>query len=138
MKDDKFKMVFSDRESMYEIVTGWQVAHGWTKMPIDVFPPIGAFGVWEDRLACAVFAYECQGTSIAWMDWMVTNPEIGIRAASAMKRLCQAFSDYLIGKGATNVVTCCRQESLGRVLHKSGFDKTDENVTHYVKTGGKK
>ena len=126
-------MVFCDTTSVYDMVGDWHVAHGWPRVPIDMLPPIAAIGFVGSTATCAVWAYEIS-TQIAWMDYMVTNPDAGMKSAVALKQLCTEFSEYLEDKGVKYIRSCCQQPSLGRLLEKSGFTKTDENMIHFLKT----
>ena len=127
-----FRMVFCDTATVYDMVGDWHEGHGWPRLPIDMLPPIAAVAFIEDRAVAAVWAYDA-GQGIAWMDYMVTNPQAGMKAAVALKQLCQEFSDYLTEKGVKYIHSCCRQPSLGRVLEKAGFTKTDTEVIHFIK-----
>ena len=130
-----FNMVISDTASMYEIIGDWHEGHGWPRLPLDLLPTTVAVGFMDDKACSAVWAYNC-GEGIAWMDYMVTNPDAGLRGAASLIKLCKEYSDKLVSSGCKYVHSCCRQPSLGRVLEKGGFTKTDEDVVHFIKIDG--
>lgn len=125
-------MVFTDTASVIDLLGDWWEGHGWPRLPLDVLPQICALGVCGDRAVAAAFAYEPTPT-VAWIDYMVTNPSSGLKGAISLKNLIIQFSDNLQSRGYKYIHSCCRQESLARLMEKSGYKRTDEGVTHFLK-----
>ena len=125
-------MMITSTPAAYQMVGDWHEGHGWPRIPTDLLPPLCALGFIDDRAVCAVWAYDCT-PGIAWMDYMVTNPDSGMKGAIALKELCGQYSDMLTEQGVKYIHSCCRQGSLGKLLEKIGFQKTDKNVTHFIK-----
>jgi hypothetical protein len=117
----------------YPIALEWWQRHGWDGVPEKVLPPLGWIAENEDRDICAIWAYLTAGKGIAWMEWLVSNPEAsplevrrGIKALVDTAKMTLHALDYNI------VLTSCIQPSLVRVLQAEGFTVTDQGVTHLI------
>lgn len=129
---DSFSMTIAETRTAYQFIGDWHEGHGWPRLPLDVLPPTVALGMIGSEACAAVWAYDAT-PGVAWMDYMVTNPKCGIKGPVALAQLCQEFADRLAAAGKKYIHSCCRQPSLGRALERAAFQKTDEQVIHYLR-----
>lgn len=114
----------------YPMLKSWWEGHGWNAVPLCILPPLGV--ICDD--AAAGFAYmDNGGTGVAMMEWMVTDPNAGLRGVKALHHVVTWLSQELKRMDYGAILTTCRQPALARFLEKRGFNKTDEGVIHLIK-----
>ena len=125
----------TDKEGAVSLLTEWWDAHGHPRVPAYALPQVSIFVSDDDDepLAFGVL-YECNSAPIAWVEWVTTNPaNTPLTSAKAIKVLV----DFLVLEASHNgyaiLLSTCRQKSLGRLLEKSGFVKTDDEVSHFIR-----
>ena len=123
-----------NRGTDYPMLCEWWKGHGWPALPIHVLPKLGAVATDEGVEVAAAFLYMDNSSPVCMLEWFVTSPTA--RPLSAMKGVTalvefmmeQALAfDYTVMMGAT------KTRSIGAVLGKAGFIKSDEGVTHFVR-----
>lgn len=115
----------------------WWEAHKWGAVPQDVLSPCAVIIEHEGKPLAAAWLYLANGVGISWMEWTVTNPSnTAKQSIIAITMLVDAIKTVAKTLNYGVVMTTCRQASLGRLLEKSGFTKTDESVSHYLMPTG--
>ena len=70
---------------------------------------------------------------VAMLEWLVTDPEAPARkSAVALARLVEFAKEEAKALGYAVILTTCRQESLAKLLTRSGFETTDRNMIHLI------
>lgn len=114
----------------YEMLASWWRGHGWPAVPVQILPPLGVI---YGNDAAGWLYMDNGGTGVAMLEWLVTNPESKpIRAAKGISKVVEFLKSEAkrIDYGA--ILTTCRQPALARLLERSGFSKTDENMIHLM------
>jgi len=117
------------------MIREWWKGHKHPDIPIELLPDIGIIYYNPDGMpiACA-FLYACNSSPIGWVEWITSNPEASpIESYKGVSNTIEFISQEAQRNGITMLMSTCRQKSLGRVLMKKGFAKTDEDVSHYLK-----
>lgn len=120
----------------YPEAVRWWGAHGWPGIPLAMLPPLGVVAYDGDGPRAAVWAYmDNGGTGVAMLEWLVTRPENTARESLAAIKAAVGFAlgelerlDYSV------VLTTCAQQSLAKVLERTGFERTDEQMIHLIHT----
>lgn len=114
----------------YPMLESWWKGHGWPPVPLQILPPLGV--IFDN--AAAGFAYMDNGsTGVAMMEWLVTDPKAGLKAAKALKHVVGFLTTELKRLDYGAILTTCKQPSLARLLEGSGFNRTDEGMFHLIK-----
>lgn len=132
--------LIEDLEKDYDVIRHFWPAHGWPELPIAALTTMGLCAVdcdvrGEETILAACWVYTATNSSLAMLEWMVTNPDVSpLKAAKAVYQLADFASLECKRRGYAVLFTTCKNKGLERVYERAGFSKTDENVTHYVKT----
>jgi len=119
----------------YAVISPWWAGHGGALVPEGVLPKCGVVVVTEEaKLSAAAWLYMDNSVGVAWMSWMVTNPELGpIKAAKtlgvllgAVEVICDEF-DYGI------LFTMTESKGVGQWLCRQGFSPNHKGMTQYFK-----
>ena len=113
------------------MLEAWWRKHGFPPVPMQLLPPLGV--IFDNKAAGWVYM-DNGGTGFAMMEWLVTDPQGGIKAVRAMEHVVTFLLSELKELGYGFVFTSCRQEMLAKFLVKRGFVKTDAGMTHLVAT----
>lgn len=121
---------FEDYETLVTWLEGW----GWKPMPREVLPSVGL--VLEDvntgRPLCMGFLYLCDGTTMAFMDFIVADPTL---SAASKVRSCNEVIAGLIAEARTRlgpngfIVTLSTNTGYLRMAGKQGFRVAENNAT---------
>lgn len=123
-----------------EIIAPWWTAHNHPIIPAMALPKVGILVVDQDDTGRAAgWLYECNSASVAWIEWIVTNPE---NSPFMSMRAVRILIDFLVleatQSGYAILLSTCRQKSLGKLLEKAGFAPSDEEVSHYIRLATEK
>ena len=119
----------------YEEVSQWWRAHGWAPVPLQALPVTGLIvpGI------AAGWLYKTD-SSLAWLEWLVTNPNAAgeARHAALNEVIEAALKEAEIG-GAAAVFTSLSDKSLLGRYQRHGFVVSDTGMTNMVRVlgGGK-
>lgn len=112
------------------MLASWWVGHGWPAVPLQVLPPLGVI-LGND--AAGWLYMDNGGTGVAMLEWLVTNPEAKpMQAAKSLVKVVEFLKSEAKRMDYGAILTTCRQPSLARLLERSGFSKTDENMIHLM------
>lgn len=126
--------LIEDIEKDLTLVESWWKGHKHPFVPAFALPDIGVFVEDEGNPLCVGWLYECNSAPVAWLEWITTNPKnSNFESAKSIRILV----DFMILEAEKNgyaiVLSTCRQAALGRIMEKSGFVKTDDGVSHYLR-----
>ena len=118
----------------YAVISPWWEAHGGKIVPEEILPQCAVVVEYNDKLAAAAWLYMDNSVGVAWMSWMVTNPEFGpIKAAKSltvllkgMEELCSEFNYGLL-------FTSSNSKGVGQWLARQGFSQNHQGMTQYFK-----
>ncbi len=121
--------------SDYAVISPWWAGHGEHAAPEGVLPKCGVVVETEDgKLAAAAWLYMDNSVGVAWMSWLVSNPEFGpIKSAKSLNVLLGAIEGVSkeLGYVFLNVITDKR--SLKRWFPRKGFTASCETATAFLK-----
>jgi len=120
---------------MFEVVRGWWKAHDHPDLPIEIMPDIGLAVVDSDgRMNAVGWLYGCNSAPVGWVEWITTDPaNTPMESYKSITLLLTFMNEEAKKNGISVLLSTCRQKALGRILEKSGFKKTDEDVSHFLK-----
>jgi len=128
----------------YPMLASWWSAHKWEAVPEAILPGLGVVAYHREKAGeteafplCAAFLYMSNSNGVCWMEWLVSNPKAqGMETIRAINAVVTFMEQEAKRLGYGVMLTACRQESLGRIYQKIGFQVTDRNVTHMIKIIG--
>lgn len=115
----------------YPMLEKWWRGHGWEPVPLRILPPLGVIC---DDSAAGFLYMDNGGTGVAMMEWLVTDPDKGLKGAKALHHVVAYLSEAARDHNYAVILTTCRQESLARFLGGRGFKVTDRGMVHLIKT----
>jgi len=87
----------------------------------------------DGTLICSAWFYSTD-TSVAWMEYLVKNPDITMDVTSqALDMVIENLTERARNQGFKILFTCTDKKSLMNRLERLSFIKGDELVTHYVR-----
>lgn len=126
--------LITELEKDYEVIKHFWPRHGWPELPIGALTTMGIVAHEGDTILAACWIYTATNASLAMMEWMVTNPDASpFQTAKAVKYLAGFAIEECKKRGYAVLFTTCKNKGLERVYETAGFDKTDEDVTHFCK-----
>ena len=119
----------------YQLLAEWWKGHGWDAVPAQVLPKLGVLGTVNDKPCAAGFVYMDNSVGVAMMEWVVTDPSANpLNVYKALKEVQEYLCRRVKELGYGVILTSCKQESLAKFYQKQEFHKTDEGLTHFIKT----
>jgi len=126
--------LITDIEADYPDFEQWWKGHHFAPIPIVALNTLGLVAEEDGKKLAAVWIYTASTGIFCMMEWLVTDPSITpMKAAKAINVLLGFAWQECERRGYQIVLTACRQQSLGRLYERNGYQKRDENVTHYIK-----
>lgn len=117
----------------YPMLLEWWAGHSWPSIPASVLPALGMIAENDGNPVAAAWCYLDNSRPVGFMEWIVTNPANSPRLSA--QALCHVISGLQAAAkqiGYQAIFTSCRQESLARLLERSGFVRTDSDVIHLL------
>jgi len=112
-------------------VSSWWVQHGWDKNMIDILPDTGFIS--GDDAACWVYF---TNSNMAWVDWLVANPDSSPRAVlKASKAVLNSCVKLAKENNYHFVLSATKCKGLVKLYNKIGFQTTDTDMSHFVYSG---
>ena len=129
---------FFDAEQDYPTVSEWWRAHGWEPVNIGALPKLGIIAEDEAKEGvCAGWLYMDNSCGVSMLEWMVTSPkQTPLRSVKGLSALIRFMQEEAERMDYRVMLTSCRQDSLGALLERHGFQKTDDAVKHFLYIGG--
>ena len=120
----------------YKEICGWWTAHGFPVIPQEALPQTGWVASLEGLDTAAGFLQlpRLGNGFIGWLEFLVANPEANQLARTiAIKEVVQHIVDVAKTEGMKVLFTSAdgKKTKFHEKLEQSGFQKRDENVTHF-------
>jgi hypothetical protein len=118
----------------YKDVAQWWAKQDWPVLPANILSSSGFIVESENQKLAAtwIFATNCP---IYIMEWTVGNPDVSWEDRSAaIKLVTDAGCDWAKQDGAVQVFTMTKSNRFIEKLEKSGFQKTEDGMTHLVRS----
>lgn len=119
------------RPGDYPTVKQWWEEWGWQPVPEHALPPVGAL---VEDIACA-WLYRTD-SSIAIIDWFVTNKQARDGRQEAKAAIIHALSDIARHQGFQSVITFVRNPHLLKSFEDAGFEGKDTGITNLGRSLG--
>jgi hypothetical protein len=106
----------------YDVIAPWFVAHGWQQAPHrTILPPTGFIIEGDDgKILAGAFLY-LTNSPLAFLEWLVTNPELEIAGFTVLKYLIARVKESAKLIGVHKIMHLCKP-SYARVFQKKlGF-----------------
>jgi len=118
----------------YPDVAKWWLIHGWPEaLPQNVLSPYGVIVEEAGKGICCGWLYLTIGTPIAWIGFVVSNPDAGnIKIYKAMKLMLAELVDMAKERDKTLVYTSFNRKGLNHALGELGFIEGGLNCTESV------
>jgi len=124
-----------NRTEDHPLLASWWKGHGWPSVPAAILPPVGVFALKDDKPIAAGWLYQAVGVGVCWLEWLVSDPKANPKDVYAgLKHVVQFLGEEAVRDDYGVMLTTCRQPSLVRLYEKLGFIKSDDGVTHLIKT----
>ena len=119
----------------YAEISLWWEGHGGTLVPEAVLPKCGSVVVGDDgQLLSAAWLYMDNSIGVAWMSWLVSNPEVGpIKSAKSLTVLLGAIEELCKEFGYGCLFTMSDRKGVGHFLNRNGFTANHSGMTQYFK-----
>lgn len=120
----------------YEEVCHWWTARSWPHVPIEALSQFGMLvhNKESGTNVCAGWLYlTC--SSIAWVEWFVTNPAAPLKERrKGIELLLQRLITEALGFKATQIFSSLKSKSLIKLYKSHGFKEADVKMTNLVYT----
>jgi hypothetical protein len=119
------------KDSDYEMVAKWWDVSGCPIVAPSQLETLGMIGYEGDTPACAVWAYMSQGVAVAFLEHLVTNPEIKspMKKMRAVQYMMDHMLDILQCDGYQLIRGTTWSETLAKICKRRwGFDIIDSNA----------
>ncbi len=120
-------------ETDYPIFAKWWEGHDFQPVPPHILPTLGNVVLKDGEPIAAAWLYLDSSTPVAMMEWIVTDPANNPKvSAVGITHAVQSLKSAAFAAGYPIILSSCRQESLARLLERTGFERSDEGVTHLI------
>lgn len=111
----------------YPTVKEWADKRKFPLVPPEFLPPNGF--IIDDCCVCFVYRSE---TPIAWLEWVISNPDSDVRD-DALNLLIEAACDWAKGQGFKVLFTSVEHKGLIERYKSLGFIETDRSMTNLLR-----
>lgn len=117
-------------EQNYEILTEWWKGYSWPVVPFAMLPKIGF--IVNDTVAGFIYSTD---SKICMVEWIVGNPKsVKEERKKALEELLTLLCSTAKEMGYTHCFTYTKNSGLINTLMQSGFQKTDEQMVHFMRS----
>lgn len=121
-------------EDYNDVYSWWTYYKDWTPMPLEMLGDNGFIVEKNGQKLAAVWGYNT-GCPIHIMEWLVGNPEASWEERSeAINLVTDTCSQWCKQNGAKLVFTMTKNKRLIEKLQEQKFVKSDENMTHLLRS----
>lgn len=117
----------------YLEIRKWWKDWGWPPVPYEFLPPDGFIISKNGQDLCAAWLYHTN-TPICWAEHYISNKD-GSKAdrKMALDYLMQVLYNKAKDQGFKVIMSSLKGDLMKERLEVSGFQKTDNNMTHYLR-----
>ncbi len=117
----------------YSMVSKWWEIHKWKTVSPEFLPVLGnvVFDSDSNKQLAAGWCYLDSSSLVAMIEWVVVNPENRPKESYlAIIHLLKSLKETAQKLGYKFIFTTSENKSLIKLIEKTGFTKSDKNVTH--------
>ncbi len=115
----------------YPTMQAWWQGHDFAPVPAALLPATGKVAARDGVPVAAAWLYIDSTTGVAMLEWIVTDPGNPARlSAVAIGHLLVVLQAAAQAMGCPAVLASCRQDSLAKLMERTGFARTDEGMIH--------
>lgn len=119
------------QSSDYAMIKDWMGRRGFP-VPPEQFLPDDGFVVGD---YAAGFLYVTSSGNMAWLEWVSANPDKTAEERSlGLDALLFHVEQIAKEKGMLAIFSSSKLDAYGKVLERNGFQKSDDGVTHYLRS----
>ena len=121
--------------AIYPELQRWWRGHGWDPVPENRLPRFAWLAMDGETPRAFASAYlDNQGTGVAMLEWIVTNPDNAPRQTlRALDTLLPFMRDTLVREFDYDcILATCAHPALSRSLEKHHFQVTDRGMIHHI------
>lgn len=116
----------------YLTVRQWFPRHGVEAVPEAILPKCGVVVEKDGQPMCAGWLYQDNSVGIAWLAWLVTNPDQPLfHVEQSLQHLLSAAETVVKDLGYGLVFTETNRPALGRFLQRQGFTPNHQAVQYF-------
>lgn len=127
--------LIDDIDAFHPTAAAWWQGHGWPVVPKEILPKLGLRALADDgtRPVAATWLYMDNSVGVSMLEWTVADPAASPRlVAVALSHLVRFARQEAKRLDYAVMLTTCRQESLSKLLQRSGFQETDREMIHLL------
>ena len=119
----------------YEVISPWWEGHTGNIVPEAVLPKLGTVVEDDDgNPLAAAWLYMDNSIGVAWMSWLVSNPEIGpIKSVKAITLVLNSIEELCKEFNYGCLFTMTDRKGVGSFLGRNGFTANHSGMTQYFK-----
>lgn len=117
-------------EKNYELLVEWWKGYSWPVVPLAMLPKIGF--IVNDVVAGFIYSTD---SKICMIEWIIGNPRSSKEdRKKGLNELLMLLCNTAKELGYTHCFTYTKNSGLIKVLEKSDFKKTDEQMVHFMRS----
>ena len=117
----------------YPLVADWWQARGETPIPRDFLPRLGWVAFVDQVATVAAWAVMSNSHGVAYLEWLVSNPENAVHSSQGFNNLLDAASRTLVALNYNVLFASTTDTRAVKVAMRLGFTVVEEHVTHLAK-----
>jgi hypothetical protein len=120
----------------YPLVAPWFVAHGWPVAPaLEVLPTMGVLIFSDEDEPLAVGFLYISNSILGFIDWLATNPKLGVSGFKALQFLVEVLCGVAAGSGMKQVMHLSRFKYVKVFERRLGFKKSEDLSVLFRRVG---
>lgn len=130
---NEFEWKTIGQKELKEVFEWWE-HYGFKEIPTESLPKFGLMVSKDNINLYSCFVYFTD-SSIAWMEWTVSNPKAPIdKKRGAFEYMMEILEVALRLKGVKQIFTATNLSSFKNTLKKNQFEETDKEISHFIKS----
>ena len=122
------------KDSDYEMIQQWWVAHGCPAVNLSQLQTIGLIGYTDnDEPACAIWAYRSEGVGVAFLEHLITSPDITTQMTKmrVLRHTVDKMISTLNEDGYSMIRACTWSPTFAKVCQRDwGFELIGDNYNN--------
>lgn len=119
----------------YPMLQAWWQAHGWPPVPQAILPKLGVIVSVKESPTVAGWLYMDNSVGVSMLEWIVSNPAArSVAVAAGIKHLIAYLSSEAKRLDYGITLTTSKVASLGKLLTRCGFQETDREMIHFIRS----